>query len=92
MWFRCLFRGENFPGALAGEPGLVGFFITRFVEASNAEAAEALAVDALRAEPKLALPSGIACVYLEEIGEIRPDQVPAQRPGFAWFPMEVDER
>ena len=31
MWFRCLFRGENFPGQLAGVAGLVGFFVTRFV-------------------------------------------------------------
>jgi hypothetical protein len=97
MWFRCFFRGENFPGQLAGVTGLVGFFVTRFVEAASAEEAESLLVAELRAEPVLAKPagyepSGIACVYLEEIDEIRAEQVPSPPPGFAWFPMEVDER
>ncbi|MCI0637989.1 MAG: hypothetical protein L0Y72_23555 [Gemmataceae bacterium] len=57
-WFRCFTRGENFPGKLAGETGLVGFYTTRFVEASSAEKAEALALEGLRAEAKLAPPAG----------------------------------
>ena len=96
MWFRCLFRGENFPGRLAGATGLVGFFVTRFVEAASAEEAESLAVAALKTEPALAKPagyepSGIACVYLEEIDELPPERVPSPPPGFAWFPMEADD-
>src|SRR4051794_18549300 len=33
-WFRCCVRGENFPGQLVCEAGLVGFYVTRFVEAA----------------------------------------------------------
>jgi hypothetical protein len=57
-WFRCFIRGENFPGQLIGEPGLVGFYVTRFVEAVDVAAAESIALRALRAEPKLAAPPG----------------------------------
>ena len=93
-WFRCFIRGENFPGELAGEPGLVGFYVTRFVEAANAEEAEGHAMAALRAEPNLVppaeyQPSGIARVYFEEITELRQEQIPPQQPGFVWHPMDA---
>lgn len=93
-WFRCFIRGENFPGELIGQPGLVGFYLTRFVEAVNAEEAETRAMQGLRSEPKLApppgyKPSGITRVWFEEIAELPADQVPARQPGFAWYPMET---
>lgn len=94
-WFRCFIRGENFPGALIGEPGLVGFYITRFIEAANPGEAESLVVQQLRAEPRLAppdghRPSGMARVYFEEITELPGDQQPAQQPGFTWYAMGSD--
>jgi hypothetical protein len=93
--FRCLIRGENFPGELAGRSGLFGFYVTRFVEAASPADAESRALEALHTEPKLAPPagyepSGIARVCFEEIVELHPEQVPAQQPGFVWHPMDSD--
>ena len=70
MWYRCLIRGENFPGQTTGSaplvkdarpidpPGPVGFYVTRFVEAASAEEAEQNALLLLRSEPRLAPPEG----------------------------------
>jgi hypothetical protein len=90
-WFRCFIRGENFPGQLAGEDGPVGFYVTRFVEATDAAAAESVALQALRAEltpPPGYMPSGQARVYFEEIEKLPVKRVPAVLPGFVWHPME----
>lgn len=91
-WFRCFVRGENFPGQHLGEAGPVGFYVTRFVEAADPEAAEAATLHSLRAEPKLAPPAGYTPagqvrVYFEEIEELEAEKVPAVQPGFAWHPM-----
>jgi hypothetical protein len=61
-WFRCFICGENFPGQLIGETQLVGFYVTRFVEATDAAGAEAAALQALRAEPQLAPAPGLHTV------------------------------
>lgn len=95
-WYRCFIRGENFPGQLIGEAGPVGFYVTRFVEAADPVAAEAAALQALKAEPKLApppgcTPTGQAQVFFEEIEELAAEQVPAVQPGFAWHPMEDED-
>jgi hypothetical protein len=95
-WFRCFIRGENFPGELADEAGPVGFYVTRFVEAADPDAAEATAVQGLRAEPKLApppgfTPTGQARVFFEEIAKVAAEQVPAVQPGFVWYPMEASD-
>jgi hypothetical protein len=94
-WFRCLIRGENFPGELVGQAGRVGFYVTRFVQAADATGAEMQALQELRSEPQLVpppgyTPSGITRVFFEEIAAVSPDQVPAQRPGFVWYVMEPD--
>ncbi len=91
-WFRCFIRGENFPGELVGEAGAVGFYVTWFVEAADAGAAEAIALRVLRGEPKLSPPpgstlSGQAKVFFEKVEELTADQVPAVQPGFVWHPM-----
>jgi hypothetical protein len=77
---------------MIGEAGPVGFYITRFIEAADPEAAEAAALQGLRAEPKLAPPPGYtppgqARVFFEEITEVAAEQVPQVQPGFAWHPM-----
>ena len=92
-WFRCFIWGENFPGQMIGESGPVGFHVTRFVEAGDAGEAEAVALQSLRAEPKLIPPPGYTPsaqvqVFFEEIEEIAAWSVPAVQPGFAWYPME----
>jgi hypothetical protein len=94
-WFRCFIRGENFPGSLAGGDGLIGFYTTRFVEASDPALAEAEALGLLRADSRLAKPpgyetKGIARVIFEEIAELPATSFPRQQPGFVWYPMDAD--
>ena len=95
-WFRCLIRGENFPGQISGAAGPVGFYVTRFVQAANVAEAEALALQSLRGEPRLApppgdTPSGRARVFFEEIEEVTAGQVPSEPPGFVWYASEDTE-
>ena len=92
-WFKCVIRGENFPGELVQETGLVGFYVTRFVEAASAEEAESVALAVLRANPRLAAPAGYqpasatARIVFEDVAEVEADDVPSPQPGFAFFPM-----
>jgi hypothetical protein len=91
-WFRCLIRGEQFPGRIIGDDRPVGFYVTRFVEAASLADAEYAVVQKLTLEPKLAgialpLSSAGARVEIEEIAEVRRDEVPPVQPGFAWHPM-----
>ena len=91
--FRCFIRGENFPGRLAGLRKPVGFYVTRFVEATSAEEAEGIALEALKMERSLRLPVGLrksaaaARIYFEEIVEVESSW---RRPkaGFTFFEME----
>jgi hypothetical protein len=92
-WFKCFIRGENFPGELVQESGLIGFYVTRFVEAASAEEAESVALAVLRANPRLAAPVGYpstsatARIFFEDITEVDADDVPSPQPGFAFYPM-----
>ena len=95
-WFKCLMRGEHFPGQLADHDGRFGFYVARFVEAGDANQAEIAALQKLRDEPRLApppgyAPTGQAKVFFEEIEELAADRVPPTQPGFAWYPMKVAE-
>jgi hypothetical protein len=92
-WFRCFIRGENFPGQLIGESDPIGFYVSRFAEAENAEAAEMAALCALKAESSLVPPPGYASkgkamVFFQEIEELPAAEVPAVRPGFVFYPMD----
>jgi hypothetical protein len=85
-WFQCFIRGENFPGQLVGEAGQIGFYVTRFVEAAEPDAAEAAALQGLRSEPKFVpsagfTPNGQARVVIEEIAQVAAGQVPSIKPG-----------
>ena len=92
-WFRCLICGENLPGQLISEQYLIGFYLTRFVEATDAANAESIALQRLRNEPKLAQLPKLAArntvrVFFESIDEVDLSSVPAIEPGFIFFPME----
>lgn len=92
-WYRCLIRGEHFPGRLIGQSQSVGFYVTRFVEAADPATAETIALQMLRADPKLApptrfQPSGREQVFVEEIEACSAAEVPSVLPGFAWFPID----
>ena len=94
-WFRCFIRGDNFPGQMVGESRPVGFYVTRFIKASDGAKAESLALTQLRADPMLAkperfTPSDNIRVFFEAIEEINPVDVPDVQPGFTWFPMDEE--
>ena len=89
-WFKCFILGENFPGELIGENGLIGFYTTRFVESENKDSAETIALNLLRNDPKFATitatqTSAKPMVYFEDISEVTPDQIPNPQPGFAFY-------
>ena len=91
-WFRCLIEGENFPGVLANTNELVGFYITRFVEADTPEEAEKKALASLKNEESLQLPKGVspeknAKIYFEEIEEVMESEVPEINAGFSFYVM-----
>ena len=97
VWFRCFIRGDNFPGQMVGETRPVGFYVTRFVKASNITKAESIALKQLRAEPMLAKPEGFTPsdnirVFFEEIEEVKPSDVPEVKPGYTWYPMDEENR
>jgi hypothetical protein len=88
MYFRVALNGEDFWLQMEGRPQRVGFFTTRFVEASHAQEAELAAVDLLRRDEKLkplndrSDPPGI---FADEIEEVDQADVPRVVPGFAFF-------
>ena len=91
--FCCLIRGENFPGSIAGTSEPIGFYTTRFVEASSASAAELVALEMLRAEPEFALVRRAdrikdAQVFFEKIEEVPAELDRSSGKGFTFFPMD----
>ena len=89
-WFKCLIEGENFPGNLIQQEGLVGFFTTRCVEAETADEAEMRALASLRQEALFDLGGAAgpkdARVYFNTIVEI--DEPLPPHSGATWFQME----
>jgi hypothetical protein len=90
--FRCFIRGENFPGSLAGESEPIGFYTTRFLEASSASEAELVALETLRGEPEFELVRledrmEHAQVYFEQIEEVPAEVGRGPGKGFTFFPM-----
>jgi hypothetical protein len=90
--FRCLIRGENFPGELIGQTTAVGFHATRFVEAQSAQEAERIAVAALREEAALTVTAEPrtknAKVYFEKIEEVPAATERVPNEGFSFFSMD----
>ncbi len=89
--FRCVMRGESFPGAIAGESEPVGFYATRFVEADSAADAEPAALRVLRADRTFDIPadqrSTNSAVYFEEIDEVPDAAGWTEGAGFSFFRM-----
>lgn len=89
--FRCLIRGDNFPGKLIGGKNPIGFYTTRYIEADSPEQAELLAVEVLRNDPDLEVPSEYqaqdARVFLEEIDEVSSEAERVPNKGFTFFVM-----
>jgi len=89
--FACSVRGENFPGAMIGESKPIGFYTTRYVEATSAAAAEAAVLERLRKEPAFNVPASArskdAKIYFDEISEISDDAPQVAGTGFTFFIM-----
>jgi hypothetical protein len=90
--FRCLIRGENFPGELIGQTTAIGFNATRFIDAQSAQEAERIAVAALREDAALTVTAEPrvknAKVYFESIDEVPSDTERAPNSGFSFFSMD----
>lgn len=91
--FRCLVRGEKFPGIILGEAQRVGFYATLYVDAESPSSAELVALNCLRNDPRLVVPpeaqGSDANVYFEAVGEV--DHAPDTAPntGFSFFLMST---
>lgn len=92
-YYRVLLNGQNFLINYEGKKIYMGFYTTRFVEASNSEEAELKAVNNIRNNEKLKDATlnkswqKKAKIYLDEIYEIEEKDV--QRDyGFGWYKME----
>ena len=89
--FRCLMRGENFPGTVLGEADPIGFYATRYVNAESANLAELAALDLLKHDPTLSVAPDArtkdAQVFFEEIEELAPGHAPGPNAGFSFFVM-----
>ena len=83
-------RGENFLTGQSTQGNLLGFYTTRWIEASNRDAAETACASLLKADPDLVrgfTPNSKAMIYFEEIEELAAPQI--EPPGgFTFFEME----
>jgi hypothetical protein len=91
-WYKCFVEGENFSGELIGENRLIGFFTTRFVEATSIDDVEKTVLSNLRKESVFQFSAGIklssgAMVYINEIIEIDAEDVPQTQPGLSFYVM-----
>jgi hypothetical protein len=89
--FKVLILGENFLINLDGEDQRLGFYTTAFVEASNPEHAEELAIELLRDDQEfkrgvLNEKSDPPMMFVEDITELESfDGLNLPRTGFAFF-------
>ena len=80
-----------------GQVASYGFYTTRFVEAEDPEAAENVAVDLLRDDPKLRKgvrndKTNAPMIYLEELEEMESfEGRPMPGTGYTFFPSESDD-
>jgi hypothetical protein len=94
--FKVLVRGENFLINLDDVKQKMGFYTTRFVEAESEEAAENVAMDMLRHDPKLVKGvlnerSDPPMMYAEEIEELKSfEGFPVPGGGFAFYPEDSE--
>jgi len=92
-WFRVLVEGRHVKMDVASECRYVGFFVTRFVNAETPTLAGALAISAVRADPKL---DGLILnddddppvLSVEEIEDVPEADVLKDGPGFVIYPDE----
>ena len=92
-YYRVFLKGQNFLLNVDGKPTRMGFYTTRFVQASNRDGAEILAVDLLRSDKWLVDSvlnerSDPPRILAEEIDVVAASEVPDVQSGFSYFPMD----
>ena len=90
--YRVLLRGQNFWLRVSGELQHLGFFTNRFVEAPDLPSAENLALDSLRADPKLRSaendPADRPTIFIDDAQVVPASEVPEVVQGYVFFPEE----
>lgn len=89
--FRTLIRGERFLIESEGQIKLLGFYTTRFVEASDPEDAEYKAVDLIRNDQALRecirnTKSDPPTMFVEKIDELEQGEELPSNTGYTFFP------
>lgn len=89
-WFRVLIEGEHVMMDVASERRYMGFFVTRFVNAETPALASALAMSAVRTDPKLDRlilnnDDDPPVFSVDEIDEVAEVDVLKGDPGFVFF-------
>ena len=91
--YRVLLNGENFLMTYSGQTKRMGFFTTRFVEATNEAEAETVAVSLLRQDENLRgnvlnTADDPPMIYVDEVEQVNGLQ---QAQGFTFFSGEDEE-
>jgi len=91
--FCCFASGENFPGELNGKEMPVGFFVSVFVNAVDANEAESKSLDMLLKHPALALIGGAqvpssASISFKVVHELAHRVVNPKVTEFQFFEMD----
>lgn len=93
LW-RVKLNGQNFWLRMNGTPKRLGFFTTRYVEASNAQEAELLAVQLIRDDPELRPVinehSDPPKVFAEEIVQVAVPSHNRPNTGYTFYPEETE--
>ena len=89
--FRCFIKGTNFPGRLVGQKKPVGFYTTRYIDASSSDEAEMLVVENLRTDKGLSVPEKYcaqdAKIFFMKVEEAPPETERKPNAGFTFYTM-----
>ncbi|MEQ1892208.1 MAG: hypothetical protein ABL998_06670 [Planctomycetota bacterium] len=93
--YRVLLHGHNLWLELEGKVQHVGFYLTRFVEASSALEAERRALDVVESEPHVRAAKNRRddppFIDVSESVPVARADVPKVAPGYALYPVEESE-
>lgn len=92
-WFKVMIKGERFLANIDNCESRVGFFVTRFAEAENAEDATLAALKQIRGDspkhfrlrPDAARPSTLA---VEQVDMVDESDVADVAPGYVFYPLD----
>ena len=86
MIYKVLMCGNRFRRFIDGSPSSVGFYVTRFVDAANPDAAGSSAVEIISAHLHADRAfTERSSVNIDSIEAAPENKMPPIQPGFAWF-------